>query len=369
MGAPAFKHREVFEAHNVHVFSANFALYGDMSSRVMDLLAAYSPDMEIYSIDEAFLKLEGFENINLMEHGKSMRKKVFKNTGIPISVGIATTKALAKAANRIAKKFPEKTGNVYIIDTEEKRVKALKWLPVEDVWGIGRMHGKRLRSINVNNAYDFTQLADSWVKKHLSVVGLRLKKDLMGEPTLQMEEIQQKKSIATTRSFEKNYTTLEQLRERVSTFAFSCSEKLRKQHSCCKALMVFIHTNGFQKEQPPDSKNYVLQLPYPSNSAIELSGFATAALEKIFRKGYAYKKAGVIVMDLVDEDSVQLSIFENSNQKHRPLMRAVDQLNATYGNQKIKLASQDAKRIWKMKQEKLSPRYTTRMEEIITINS
>ena len=247
MGAPAFENEELFKKHNVHVYSANFALYGDMSQRVMSILSEYSPEVEIYSIDEAFLDLDGFDYFNLQDYGQEMQRRVTKWTGIPVSVGIAPTKALAKVANRIAKKYPSETKSVYIIDNEEKRIKALKWLKIEDVWGIGRQHTKRLNAINVNNAFEFTQLYDSWVKKNLSVVGLRLKHDLQGIPSIIMEEIQAKKNIATTRSFDKNYTKLEQLQERVTTFAVSCAEKLRKQKSCCNTMMVFIQTNGHRQ--------------------------------------------------------------------------------------------------------------------------
>ncbi|MDZ4148879.1 MAG: Y-family DNA polymerase [Flavobacteriaceae bacterium] len=368
MGAAAFEYEKMFKQNNVHVFSANFALYGDMSQRVMDILSGYSPEIEIYSIDEAFLKLKGFEKFDLQKYGAEMRYKVQKWTGIPISVGIAPTKALAKVANKIAKKYPKELQNVYIIDTEEKRTKALKWLKIEDVWGIGRQHSKRLKAINVNTAYDFTQLDDVWVKTHLAIVGLRLKHDLSGIPTLDLEEAQPKKNISTTRSFESNYTELAQLRERIVTFAVSCAEKLRKQNSCCNSLRVFIHTNEHRKDLPQYSRNMVIQLPFPTNSSMELATFANLALQKIFREGYHYKKAGVIVQDFTPENTQQLKLFESRNEKHIPLMQVVDKLNKSYGQQKIRLAGQDIKRIWKMKQEKLSPRYTTKLSDIITIH-
>ncbi|MCC7534421.1 MAG: Y-family DNA polymerase [Bacteroidia bacterium] len=368
MGAAAFEYEQMFIYNNVQVFSANFALYGDMSNRVMNLLAEYSPEMEIYSIDECFLKLSGFDYYNLQTYGEQMRNKVTKWTGIPISIGIAPTKALAKLANRIAKKFPNRTQSVYTIDTDEKRIKALKWLNIEDVWGIGRQHAKRLKTHGVHTAFDFTQLPDDWVAKHLAIVGLRLKHDLQGIPTLDLEEIQPKKNIATTRSFETNYTEFEQLQERITTFAASCAEKLRNQKSCCNSLMVFIHTNGHRKDLPQYSRNIVLQLPFPTNSTLELAGFATQALKRIFKQGYAYKKAGVIVQDFTSENTLQTKLFVSRNEKHLPLMQAMDKLNSAYGQQKVKLASQDLKRVWKMKQEKLSPRYTTKLSDIITIN-
>ncbi len=368
MGAPAFEYEKQFAEHQVQVFSANFPLYGDMSQRVMTILEEYSPDIEIYSIDEAFLKLNGFDHYNLQEYGESMRKKVTKWTGIPISVGIAPTKALSKLANRIAKKYAQKTKGTYIIDTEEKRLKALKWLSIEDVWGIGRQHSKRLKALNVHTAYEFTQLEDEWVRKYLSIVGLRLKKDLEGIPTLDLEEAQPKKNIATTRSFETNYTEFEQLKERVTAFAVSCGEKLRKQNSCCNSLMVFIHTNGHRKDLPQYNRNIIIQLPFPTNSSIELAKFATQALKQIFKPGFHYKKAGVIVQDFTPVNNLQLNLFNNSDERHIALMKAIDTINHTYGQHKIRLAAQDNKRVWKMKQEKLSPRYTTKLSDIITIH-
>lgn len=366
MGAPAFEFEQLFRKYKVHVFSANFSLYGNMSKRIMRILSEYSPEIEIYSIDEAFLKLKGFECFNLLDYGYAIRKRVTQGTGIPISVGIAPTKALSKVANRIAKKYAQ-TGGVYLIDTEEKRIKALKWLAIEDVWGIGRRYALRLREQGVQTAYDFTQLSDAWVQKQFSIVGLRLKRDLSGIPTLDLEDIQAKKNIATTRSFEKNITKIEDLKERIATFAVSCSEKLRKQKSCCKMLMVFLRTNGFRKDLPQYSRSSIIKLPFPSNSSIELVEFACIALESIFVAGYSYKKAGVLIMDFIPENQVQISLFENSNPKHGSLMQVIDKVNNRFGQQKIRLSIQDQKRVWKMKQEKLSPCYTTRIQDIITI--
>lgn len=367
MGAPAFEYEKLFKEHDVHVFSSNFALYGDMSNRVMTILSEYSPEVEIYSIDECFLKLKGFEFYNLQEYGCAMRVKVTKWTGIPISIGIAPTKALAKVANRIAKKYTERTNGVYIIDSEEKRIKALKWLKVEDVWGIGRQHAKRLNARNVLSAFDFTQLPDAWVKKNMTVVGLRLKHDLQGVPTLDIEQMQNKKNIATARSFECNYTEYEQLAERISTFAASCAAKLRKQNSCCNSMMVFIHTNLHRRDLPQYSRNIVIKLPFATNSSIELSQFATQALKVIFKQGYQYKKAGVIIQDFTPENQMQTTLFDSRDERHVSLMKVVDEMNLLHGQQKIRLASQDQKRIWKMKQAKLSPRYTTNLDDIITI--
>ncbi len=369
MGAAAYQFQKLFDEKNIHVFSSNYALYGDMSMRVMTLLNNFSPDMEVYSIDEAFLKFEGFQHFNLAEIGKQMRYKVTKGTGIPVSIGFAPTKALAKVANKIAKKFPSQTGSVHIIDSEEKRIKALKWLPVEDVWGIGRQHAKRLIAMGIKTAYDFSLLSDEWVKKNMAIVGIRLKKELNGLSVLDLEDIKPKKNIATTRSFEKNYSKIVDLQERVSTFAVTCAEKLRKQKSSCNSIMVFIHTNGHRNDLPQYGKNIVIKLPYATNSSIILSEYANKGLQLIFKEGYQYKKAGVIVMDFVPEQNYQASLFENPNPKHAKLMATMDTINKSIGSKKIKLASQALDRTWKMRQEKLSKRYTTRLNEIITIHA
>lgn len=369
MGAPAFKHREMFRANKINVFSSNFALYGDMSNRVMNILSTFTPDIEIYSVDEAFLNLAGFEFFNLTDYGHEINKKVTKHTGISISVGIAPTKSLTKVAGRIAKKFPKETKGVYVIDTEEKRIKALKWVKVGDVWGIGGRHAKRLKAKGVNTAYEFTQLSEAWVRKHMAVVGVRLKRDLEGIPTLKMEDVKRKKSIATTRTFEKNHTDIADIKERVSTFAVTCAEKLRKQKTCSNAVMVFVHTNGYRKELEQYSRNIIVKTDYPTNSSIDIVKYAVKGLKAIYKEGYQYKKAGVIVMDLTPENEHQLNLFIHENPKHKALMKVVDQLNQTIGQKKLKLACQDLGRTWKMNQEKLSPRYTTRLDEVITIKA
>jgi len=367
MGAPAFEFKKLFEDNKVHVYSSNYALYGDMSSRVMNLLTTFTPEIEIYSIDEAFLKFEGFKYVDLYEYGLQIKRTVTRGTGIPISVGFAPTKALSKVANKIAKKYPERTNGVYVIDTDEKRIKALKWTKIEDVWGIGRKHAKRLKIKNVHNAFQFTQLHDDWVRKEMAVVGLRLKHELEGKPTLDLESPKSKKMIATTRSFEKMYTSYDELAERISTFTSSCAEKLRRQNSHCNMIMVFVHTNYFRKDLPQYSRNIIIKTDYPTNSTIDLSKYAKIGLRAIYKEGYNYKKAGVIVMGLTPNNETQLSFFDTSNPKHQPLMSTIDKLNLSYGVNKVKFGNQSLGRQWKMKQEKLSPRYTTSIKEVINI--
>jgi len=367
MGAVAYKYKGMFEKNNIRVFSSNYALYGEMSNRVMNILQQYSPNVEVYSVDEAFLELKGFENYDLKEYGFEMKRKVESWTSIPISIGFAPTKALSKVANRIAKKFPQHHNGVYVMDTEEKRIKALKWLKVEDIWGVGRQHAKKLHSYKIHTAYEFTQQHDDWVRKEFSVVGLRLKKDLEGLPTLGLDEVKTKKNISTTRSFEKNIKDYEQIRERVSTFADSCAVKLRTQKSSCSSLLVFLNTNSHRSDLPQYRRSILVNLPYASNSSITLTKYANIALKSIYKKGYLYKKAGVIVLGLSPENNHQINLFENENPKHKLLMSTIDTINRKIGSAKVKIANQDLGRTWKMRQEKLSPRYTSSWNELLEV--
>jgi DNA polymerase V len=367
MGAPAFEYKEIFEQHNVSVFSSNYELYGDLSNRVMKILSEYSPESEIYSIDECFLRFSGFETyFDYKEMGLDMKTKVFKWVGIPVSVGFAESKALAKIANKIAKKYPNETQGVHIIDTEEKRIKALKWTKIEDVWGIGRQHTKRLKAINVNTAYQFTQLSDEWIRKNLTIQGLRLKKDLEGIASIQMEDVQDKKNIACTRSFEKMHNDMFNLSERVSTFAANLGEKLRKQNSHCNMISVFLMSNHFRQDLQQHRAFINIKTEFPTNSTLELNRLAQIALKSIYKEGIYYKKAGVIVSALTPAENQQLKFFGGENPKHIALMRAIDMTNNKIGG-KIKFGQNDLGRKWKMRQEKLSPCYTTRFNDLLTI--
>lgn len=369
MGAAAFQFQEVFTKNDVQVFSSNFALYGDMSARVMALIADCVEHVEVYSIDEAFVYLPSTKYFDLVETFIRLQQKVTQGTGIPISIGIGSSKTLAKVANRIAKKFPEKTGGIYLIDTEEKRIKALKWLQIEDVWGIGRRIGKKLREAGIQQAFDFSRLDDDILQKKFSVVLLRTKQELCGVPTIEIENTTAKKSIATTRSFEQMLTKHKELEQQVVTFAVSCAEKLRRQQAECNVIQVFIHTNGFRDDLPQYARNTVLRLPFATNSGIELAYFAADALKRIFHEGYQYKKAGVIVMDLIPEINAQLRLFEHSDPRHKPLMAAIDKANKKVGAYKVRLAAENQQRRWQMRQERLSFRYTTCLNEIIEVKS
>lgn len=368
MGAPHYQYRELFKKHDVKVFSSNYALYADLSERIMNQLYQFTPDLEIYSIDESFLEFKGERHFFCLEQtARTIRKKILKGIGIPVSIGLAPTKTLAKVANRIVKKYPNELKGIYSINTEEKRIKALKWLPIEDVWGIGKRLAARLREININTAYDFTQLSDQFVRKEFSIVELRLKKELDGESVLKLDEIKQKKSIATTRSFERDEYDYDFVKERLITFAVTCAEKLRKQKSNAKLISIFIQTNP-QKDSPQYRRTIVLQLPFATNSNITLAKYAAMGLDQIYREGYGYKKAGIIVSEFSSANEKQLNIFDDEDPKHKPLMQTIDRLNQKLGETKLKLGAQDLQRTWKMKQNHLSKNYTTNINQLIEID-
>ena len=367
MGAPIFKWEAFCKANKIQVFSSNYPLYGDMSSRVMKILEHFTPNLEVYSIDEAFLEFKGFDNYNFNDYGIQIRKRVLKWTGIPTCVGIAPTKALSKVANKIARKFPKETNGVYVIDSDEKRIKALKWTKIEDVWGIGGRLAKRLHVKDCKTALDFIQLPDDWVRKNFSITEWKLKKDLEGDSKIRLDEPKNKKVIATTRSFEYTYSDIDNIKERISTFATHCSEKLRKQGSSCHVIIVMLRSDRHKKDLEQHRASVQVSLPYPTDSSLIISNEAVKAVKTIFKSGIKYKRAGVIVAGLVPNDNYQLDIFEHENPKHKSLMFAIDGLNKKYKNHKIRLGNQDLKRTWKMRQERLSPRYTTNINNIIKV--
>jgi DNA polymerase V len=371
MGAPEFKIRELLKEKNVKVFSSNYPLYGDLSNRVMKILEGFTPNVEIYSIDEAFLNFDGIAVSDFHAYGIQMKTRVQKWVGIPVCVGFAPTKALSKVANRIAKKFQERTQGIYVIDSEEKRIKALKWTKIEDVWGIGFRLRKKMIAHNILTAYDFTKPQhEAWIRKEMGVIGMRLKYELEGKSVLDLEPIrEQKKSIATTRSFPKQIAEFDDLRERVATFASVCAEKLRKQKSCCQTIIVMLVIDKHKYESQKYYFNKAVTLPFATNSTLTISTIAIAMLKELHKgnEGVKFKKAGVIVTELIDEDKKQLQLFEEENPKHLAIMKAMDYLNAKIGDRKVKLGTQNLNLTWNMNQNHLSPRFTTRFNEILEI--
>lgn len=368
MGVPAYQIKNEIERYGIGVFSSNYTLYGDMSNRVMTMLSSYSPNIEVYSIDECFLDFSGFERYDLKEYGEEIVRTVSKGTGIPVSMGIAPTKTLAKVANKFSKKYKGYKG-VCIIDTEEKRIEALKRTEIGDVWGIGYRHTKRLSVYGVSTAYDFSLIPRNWVRQQMTVVGERTWKELNGESCIDLELVApDKKQICTSRAFGETISEIEGLEEAVSSYASICAGKLRKQRSCAQALMVFIHTNNFREDQPQYFQNCVVKLPVSTNGTQEIVHYALIALRNIYRKGYFFKKAGVIIMDIVPDSAIQQNMFDNvDRERQKKLMKVVDRLNSGFNRNNLTLAVQGGRRKWKLKQELLSPCYTTRLSDIINI--
>lgn len=363
MGVPAYQIKDLVKKHDIAVFSSNYVLYGDMSGRVMSMLADIAPKIEIYSIDEAFINIDGIQDLQSL--GLKIVNQVTRGTGIPVSVGIAPTKTLAKLANKFAKKHPA-YNRLCIINTEEKRIKALQLTDIVDVWGIGRRQAEKLEKQGVKTAYDFTQLPGSWVRKNMTVTGERTWKELRGISCIDMESAPPaKKQICTSRSFGKMVEDIDTMSEAIATHASTCAKKLRQQKSYAMSLMVFIHTNNFREDLPQYWKNTIIKLPVPTNDTLEIVHYALEGLKSIYMPGYQYKKAGVIITEIVT--SAQLGLFDTvDREKREKLMQAIDKVNGEHKHL-VKLAVQGNGRDWKLKQEQLSKRYTTDINEVLTI--
>jgi len=366
MGDPTFKIRERPDAGNITLLSSNYALYGDISARMVDIIRLFAPEVEVYSIDECFGKIHGV--INYEEKMRELRKTILQWIGIPTCIGIAPTKSLAKAANRIAKKFPEHTGGVYAIDSEKKRINALKWLEIGDVWGIGNAHADRLRGIGIKTAYDFTKdLSNDWIKKNMAIVGFRLCRDLSGLPTLDFEDVKDKKMIAHTRTFDKKRRgDFPYVKERVSTFAANVAEKLRAQKSFAATVHVFIQGDYKHRFLPGYSIGLASATDYPTNSTFEIKKTAIKILEAIWRDDFDIAKTGVMVSGITPAPNVQTTIFGYEKSKDQVAMAAIDKLNLKFGRHAIRFGGEDRK-LHKMLREHLSRNYASNINEIIEI--
>ncbi|MES2486564.1 MAG: Y-family DNA polymerase [Bacteroidota bacterium] len=370
MAEPEFKIRDKLKEDGVKVFSSNYSLYGDLSDRVMKIMHLFTPNVEKYSIDEAFLDFDGISIEDYHNYGIQMKDRVMKWLSLPICVGVAPTKTLAKAANRIAKKFQERTNGVYVIDTNEKRVKALKWLKITEVWGVGYRTARKLKTMNVVTAYDFTlPHMEPWIKANMGVIGMRIKLELEGTPAIGDGEVpDKKKSIATTRSFPKQLTDYDLIRERVSTFATVTAEKLRKQKSCCHTVIVMLVADKHSIDTPKYHYSRAITLPFATNSALTISNAAIQLLKKLMTDTdtIKFKKAGVIVTELIPDNAKQFNLFLDEDPRHLALMKAMDKVNQKMGGRIIRLGAQ-AEKTWDMKQKMMSPRYTTDFKDLFKV--
>lgn len=371
MGDVFYQVKDKLEQNEVAVFSSNYNLYGDMSRRVMSLLSKYSPKIDVYSIDEAFLDLSGMgTSERLTEYCKKMIRHIHKGTGIPISLGIAPTRTLAKMASKFAKKHKCYQG-VCLIDTEEKREKALKLFPVEDVWGIGYRSVDKLAYHGIKTAWDLTQKSESWVRRELTVTGVCTWKELRGESCISIEELPHKQSICTSRSFaEQGLNKLADVEEAVANFAAQCSKKLREQHTVCSSITVFAHTSRFRQDLPQSYIYRTANLTVPSNNHQELVSMAVKMLRADWKDGesYFYKKAGVIVWGISRDNAIQGNLFDQVNrEKQAALAKAIDVINRKNGHNKIRVAVQGDEKGRQLKKEFISKQYTTNLNDVILL--
>jgi DNA polymerase V len=364
MGVPEFQIRPLLRAHHVRVFSSNYTLYGDMSQRVMETLEQFSPDLEIYSIDEAFLSLSGFASQNLTEYGRQIRTTVKQWTGLPVSVGIAETKTLAKIANRVAKRTPD-TGGVFDLLACSDRDALLGRVTVEDVWGIGPNHARLLKQQGIQTALQLRQTDGQWIRKHMGVVGLRLLMELRGVSCLDLEQCPApKQSLTCSRAFGKFINTLADMEEAVSVYTSRVAEKLRRERLAATVLTVCLTTNEF-KEGPQYSNALTLKLPMVTDSTADLIRCALQGIRSIYRDGYLYKKAGVLLTGLVPASQTQADLFDFQDRgKSKRLMSALDAVNDRWGAGTLHYASSGTIKAWRTQFHRRSPAYTTQWSEL-----
>ena len=369
MGDPYFKVRDLLRKHDVAVFSSNFILYGDMSRRVMSLLRRLVPATEVYSIDESFLDLRGIDPEGLDALGHRIARTVKRHTGIPVSIGIAPTKTLAKIASKLCKQYPRLDGCCYMHRPADIE-KVLRRFPVGDVWGIGRRWAAMLEGMGVRTAWDFTQLPPERVRRRMSVVGLRIWKELRGEACIGFEQHPvDKKRIATTRTFEHDSDDFEQIRRCVAQYAAACAEKLRAQRSVCGEMTVFLLTNRHKADVPQRCESRLVKLSVPTDSTLCLTEQAVRTLRAIFRPGCAYKRAGVILSDLSSKTGTQLDLYDPVDRaRHDRLMQTLDRVNASMGRHTVVTAAAGTE-FFRMHRQHLSRRFTTDWKEIIRVKT
>lgn len=375
MAGPYFLAKPVIEKYKVATFSSNYNLYGDLSWRVMETLRIIlgKENVEVYSVDEAFLNLDGFEEHDLYKVGLNIKDTVEQWTGIKVSIGVAPTKVLSKVANHLAKKNKIATNCVVVLDTKEKINEALQATPVREVWGVGSQSAQKLTEMYaVFTAYDLTKKTEEWARKFLGgVVGVRLLKELKGEVAKEMEkELTVKKMIATTRMFGSAVNSIEDIREAVATYTSKAAEKLRRQNSMANAISVFVvaknqdHNVSFNRGATISSYT---TLPMATASTNELIKPAIKMVDQLFKKDTWYKKAGVMLSGLVPDETIQGNLFEEQKNNNRLLMNMVDNVNFAMRDDMIKFATSGTKRDWKMRMEMRSPRYTTRWDELFVV--
>lgn len=359
-GKPLFQVQELINKHNVAVFSSNYTLYGDLSKRIMNILTDASDSVEVYSIDEAFAN---WDFIDPIEHAEELIKKVYQWVGIPISIGIARTKTLAKIANHIAKK----KGTPFVL-TERNRENILTQTSIDDVWGIGRQNTLKLVHHGIKNVYQFTVMDDYWVKKNMSITGIRTLWELRGKPSIDVEtETKDYKSIMSSKSFGSPIDDLENLIEATASYTADAVNKLNSQHLKARSITIYLTTNMFRKNDSQYKNSITIDLSYHTNYLPDFVKAAKAGLFQIYRKDYKYKKTAVLLSNIVHSKNIQPDLFYSTDDRKDKIQKVVLEINKKYGKNTISsiTKSKDAK--WRMKRENLSPRYTTSWDEIRSV--
>ncbi|SLW63112.1 Y-family DNA polymerase [Klebsiella pneumoniae] len=367
MGDPYFKCKDCFRQQGVVCFSSNYELYADMSNRVMTTLEEMCPRVEIYSIDEAFCDLTGVRNCRVLEEfGRELKDTVYRNTRLPVGVGIAQTKTLAKLANHAAKTW-KATGGVVDLSNVERQRKLMALLPVDEVWGVGRRISKKLEAMGIKTVLQLADTDIRFIRKHFNVVLERTVRELRGEPCLGLEEFAPiKQEIVCSRSFGQRISTYEEMRQAICLYASRAAEKLRGEHQYCRFISAFVKTSPFALNEPYYGNSISVKLLTPTQDSRDIITAATKCLDAIWRDGHRYQKAGVMLGDFYSQGVAQLNLFDDNapRQNSEKLMEVLDHLNAKDGRGTLYFAGQGIQSAWQMKREMLSPRYTTRFSDL-----
>jgi len=368
MGEPYFKAKKIIEKNNVKVFSSNYSLYGDISQRVMEILLGFSPEVEIYSIDEAFLNFKGFKNHELLTYCKHIRQTIKQWVGIPVSIGVGSTKTLSKIANHLAKKEADYEG-ICILKGDEKIEEALNRIEIGEVWGIGRRLSKFLRNYEVRTAKQFAFLDRRWIRKNMGVVGEKIQLELCGVSCLDLELLPSpKKSCCVSRSFSRPIEKIEELQESIANYGSRVAEKIREEGLIAQSMSIFVLTNHFNKKEKQYSSSIKLQLDYPTSDSKLIVKRAVEGIKRIYKEGYRYKKAGIILYELHSSSSVR-GLLDYDKPRTDSLMRSLDEINYRYGSATLRLAAEGIRRSWHMRREKVSPCYTTSFDQLMIVKS
>ena len=366
MAVPYFEHEKLIKKHKIAVFSSNYQLYGDMSQRVMDSLRLFCPDMEVYSIDEAFLRLDHMPQKNLSEYCRMIRAKILQWTGIPVSIGIGATKVLSKVANHVAKK--QTNSGAFDIRTPHTQQEILEKLEVEKIWGIAGRWAERLSRMGIHKASELRDTHPHIIRKQLSVVGERILRELRGQSCIDLEDVQPRKNIMSSKSFGTLVTGKRPLEEALSNYAARACEKLRNQNSRAQGVYVFVRTSEFRETDRQYNNGLTCTLPVPESDTRIIIAAAKFCLDKIYKPGYRYKKTGIMLLDLIPDSVDQGHLFVNPEHPKRDrLMSLVDRINYDQGPDTLFFGAQGVTREWKMRCGLRSPRYTTQWDELLTV--